>query len=214
MTLNDVPFKWAAAKEQAAQSVAEGILTEAEIAAAAGIRKRQLERWKKEPAFAERFKAIVADLTEASRQRTIGRRDDRVEALQARWDAMRRIIADRAADPVMASIPGGRTGLIVVREAETVMEDAVVNGVAVKVARVVPTQVAVDTGLLKELREHEKQAAQELGQWSDRHEYTGAGGKDLIPPPLTLEQFRSLTADEKIQFLRGQLGFSEAKKTG
>jgi hypothetical protein len=26
----------------------------------------------------------------------------------------------------------------------------------------------VDTGLLKELREHEKQAAQELGQWSDK----------------------------------------------
>jgi hypothetical protein len=26
----------------------------------------------------------------------------------------------------------------------------------------------VDTGLLKELREHEKQAAQELGQWSEK----------------------------------------------
>ena len=31
----------------------------------------------------------------------------------------------------------------------------------------------VDTGLLKELRETEKQAAQELGQWAEKHEVTG-----------------------------------------
>lgn len=32
----------------------------------------------------------------------------------------------------------------------------------------------VDTGLLREMREHEKQAAQELGDWTERVQHDGA----------------------------------------
>ena len=35
---------------------------------------------------------------------------------------------------------------------------------------------SLDVGLLKELREHEKQAAQELGQWTEKRELTGKDG--------------------------------------
>jgi len=39
---------------------------------------------------------------------------------------------------------------------------------------------AVDGTLLREIREIEKQAAQELGQWSEKHEHTGPDGGALI----------------------------------
>jgi hypothetical protein len=41
-------------------------------------------------------------------------------------------------------------------------------------------EYAVDTALLKELRAHEQQAAQELGQWLDKHEHTGKDGESLV----------------------------------
>jgi hypothetical protein len=55
----------------------------------------------------------------------------------------------------MRSVPGGETGLLV-RTGRFI-----VNGKAVDV-------YAVDVGLLRELREHEKQAAIECGQWPQR----------------------------------------------
>jgi hypothetical protein len=36
-----------------------------------------------------------------------------------------------------------------------------------------------DAALAKEMREHAKQAAQELGQLTDRHEHTGKDGSPL-----------------------------------
>jgi hypothetical protein len=70
---------------------------------------------------------------------------------------MRRVIEQRGR--AMSGVePGADTGLLV-RTLKTVG-----SGFDAKVV----AEYEVDTGLLKELREHEKQAAQELGQWSDK----------------------------------------------
>ena len=133
--------------------------------------------------------------------------------MQTGWEAMRRIIADRAADPILASIPGGRSGLLVVKETETVMEDAVVDGVTVKVARVVPMEVAVDTGLLKELWEHEKQAARSWasGRRSDKLPARTAADRSWRMLGMTMEQFDKLPASKKVAMLRSGMGEEEGR---
>ena len=85
----------------------------------------------------------------------ISSRNARVQALQNRWDRMRRVIDERAASPDFAEVPGGTTGLLVKdykgKDADTPV-------------------YKVDISLLAELRAHEQQAAEELGQWSEKRE--------------------------------------------
>lgn len=82
----------------------------------------------------------------------IGNRNARLKALQHRWELMQRVIQERGEDPSFAEVPGGKTGLL--------CRDYKGKDANQEIYR-------VDTGLLAELRLHEKQAAQELGQWSE-----------------------------------------------
>lgn len=76
----------------------------------------------------------------------------------------------------MKDVPGGNTGLLV----------RTTKGIGSGDTFQIVDEYAVDTGLLRELREHEKQAAQELGQWIDKSEveqttkaYVTVGPDDL-----------------------------------
>lgn len=91
--------------------------------------------------------------------------DCRVSALQDRWERLTRVITERAADPTMQSIPGGSTGLLV-RQLKQVGSG--------RDAQLVE-EYAVDTGMLRETRAHEEQAAKELGQWDEKRPSAGAG---------------------------------------
>lgn len=84
----------------------------------------------------------------------------RVTALEDRWERMRRVILERATDPDMASVPGGKTGLL------AITWKSIGSGPTAQVVR----EVKVDTALLSEIRATEEQAAQELGQWITRKE--------------------------------------------
>jgi hypothetical protein len=76
---------------------------------------------------------------------------NRVDALNERWDGLQQVIKERA----MASAePGAGSGLLV----RTFKQ--IGSGDFAKVVE----EYAVDTGLLKAPLDHEKQAAQELGQ--------------------------------------------------
>jgi len=86
----------------------------------------------------------------------IADRNHRVRALQDRWDKLQQVIAERASDPATAAGPGGKTGLLC-RTLKSVGSG--------KDAQLID-EWTVDTGLLREIRAHEQQAAQELGQWS------------------------------------------------
>ena len=83
----------------------------------------------------------------------IGSRNARVQALQDRWDRMRLVITERGNSEEFASVPGGTTGLLCKTYVGKEADQPVYK---------------VDTGTLAELRAHERQAAEELGQWKIR----------------------------------------------
>ena len=102
--------------------------------------------------------AIDEQIAEIER-RGIAIHQNRVDALAERHRLLERVIAERA-EEMSAETPGGGTGLLVRR---------------FKVTRQgVLHEYAVDTGLLGELREHEKQIAQELGEWVDKQQVDGS----------------------------------------
>lgn len=91
-------------------------------------------------------------------------KQSRIDALNDRWERMKQVIVERAVDPNMQHVPGGKTGLLVHQQ------KAIGAGPSMQII----DEYNVDTGLLKEMREHEKQAAQEMGQWTEKLNLTGA----------------------------------------
>lgn len=130
------------------------------------VATRQLSRLK-QWSVAHQWQARLAKIAEAERAAIvalgIANKQNRVDALNDRWQGMQRVIDERATDAAMVGIAGGQTGLLVHREK--------VIGAGKMAYRT--DEYEVDTGLLKELREHEKQAAQELGQWVEKTEEAG-----------------------------------------
>lgn len=173
---NVTDFVWTKRREKAAQLVAADEQTDEQIAAAVGITKRQLERWKRHPAF----QARVAEHVQAWRERILAEgvavREKRVEALNERWERLRRLIAARTED-LRDETPGGETGLLVrepmlVKVYEASELDDGASLLPTKESRIV-YKYTLDAALLKELREIEKQAAIELGQWEEKQVNSG-----------------------------------------
>lgn len=151
--------------------MAEDKLSNEQIAETVGITRQALDKWKKRP----EFRARVAEHVEAWRQailaRGIAAKQNRIDALNERWRLLRQIVAARSKD-LDGEVAGGETGLLVrepmlvkVYEASDLDDDSA-ELLPTKESRIV-YKYALDTGLLKELREHEKQAAQELGEWTE-----------------------------------------------
>lgn len=136
--------------------VAEDRLSDEQIAERLRMSRAGFAKWKKQPEFLARVTELREKLRQAVVDRGITERQNRVEALNERWRLMRQVIEARAEAGGEAA--GAKTGLLT------------------KTIKVVGTgkdqyeveEWAVDTGLLRELREHEKQAAQELGQWAEK----------------------------------------------
>lgn len=230
-------FKWTRQRERAALLVAEDKLSDRDIAAEIKAHVVTLERWKQHPDFQARVSEHVAAYRQAIRQRGIAVLENRVDALNQRWELLQQVVRERGADPSMAEIPGGSTGLLIRRGklvkvyeptkialeghsegdpcpqcageegglprlvlgtvtnlATGNMREALICRVCGEGWRETDTlasaklneivyEYELDTGLLKELREHEKQAAQELGQWTERKELSGPDGG---PIPVSL----------------------------
>jgi hypothetical protein len=138
-------------------------LTYPAIAEKVGISRATLSRWRDKPEFAARVTEHMEEFRELVRRRGVARMERRLDALNDRWNRMRQVIDDRAIDPKMQAVPGGTTGLIAHN----------IKGVGRGEDFQLVDVYEVDTGLLRELREHEKQAAQELGQWLEKREITG-----------------------------------------
>lgn len=156
--------------ERAAGLVAEDQQSNEAIAAAIGIKRQTLDLWKRRPDFAARVEAIRQQWRAQIEQEGIANRQNRIAALNDRWRKLQQIIEARAADPTMTA-PGSDTGLLVRTykpgKYKTVEE------------------YRVDVGLAAELRAHEKQAAEELGQWTKKTDVT-SGGKPLDLASLVL----------------------------
>jgi hypothetical protein len=158
-------------RERAAAMVADDVMTDDDIASELSINRRTLTRWKGEAKFKARVAAIVDETRKALVARGIIEKQNRLDALNDRWSRMKSVIEQRS--QIHSDYAGGGdTGLIVKQT----------KGIGKGEDFQVIEEYAVDTGLLKELREHEKQAAQELGEWAERHEHSNPDGSALMQP--------------------------------
>lgn len=153
-------FRWTVQTERAAQLLADGKLTLGEIAEELDIDPKTLWNWRKESEFAARVEELLEAFRQEVRRRGIAVRERRLQVLDDTWDRLQRVIQERADDPTHANVPGWKTGLLVHN----------VKSVGGGDNATVVDLYEIDTGLLRELREHKKQAAQELGQWTEKHE--------------------------------------------
>jgi len=133
------------------------------------LAKRTIVRWAKLPEFTVELEAQAASIRETVKAEGIVNRQNRLDAYNDRWRKMQSVIDGRAADKTFARAPGYTSGLLV-HQYRTVGrgEDAQVMD-----------EFAVDTGLLKEMRELEKQAAQDAGDWTEKREVTGKDGEPI-----------------------------------
>ena len=168
-------FQWTTAREEAAQMLADDRLTDEQIASKVGITRRALAKWKNFPEFAERVSSIVEAERKAILKRGIAVKANRVGAQNNRWRKLERVMEARANDPLVRDVPGGDTGLIV---PEPMLLK--VQGYTDEDGHFIPTgesQIVyvykLDTGLLKEARDLEKQAAIEVEQWTERVKHSG-----------------------------------------
>lgn len=144
---------------RAAILIAEDELSMVEIAAAVGVTDRSLRRWQEYPEFAAKVTEHLAELESAMQRFSIAKRRNRVRALDDRWQRMQRLIAARS-EELAEQVAGGETGLLVHQE----------RAIGTGANQQIIDEYVVDTGLLKELRAHEEQAAKELGQWVEKGE--------------------------------------------
>lgn len=182
-------------KEKAAQLLAEGNMTVEDVARAVGVTKITIYNWRKEPGFLEHVEEIRKHLADLSLRFPIARKLYRLANLNERLLQMQRICDARAAEAPAKH--GGDSGLLVRRlrtigrgENERVIEEYV-----------------FDSALVKEMRETEKQAAEELGDIVKKLAPTTPDGKDEYTgiPTLDLEEFRKLPIGERIKLLRAPI---------
>ncbi|MHB1161671.1 MAG: helix-turn-helix domain-containing protein [Chloroflexota bacterium] len=165
-------FRWSERKLQAALLVAQDQLTNTDIAERVGVSRNTIDEWKRTPSFAEKVEQLLSTMADTVTDQAIADRRTRIAALNERWLKMREVMAVRARE--MAGVPGGSTGLLVpqVRMVKLYMGAPEGDGTSPdpdlfasmrKRGQVV--SYVVDVGLL---REHERQAAIELGQWDEK----------------------------------------------
>jgi hypothetical protein len=174
-------FEWTTGSEKAAWLLAEGRLSDDKIAEAAKVSRSRLARWKLHPEFVARVASLVDEYRQLIRRLGLSILERRVASLNDRWNRLRRIMDERSVDPSMKGVPGGTTGLLVRQ----------LKGLGSGDTFQVVEEYAIDTTLLRELREHERQAAQELGQWVERQQF--AADPDNLP---VVKVLKDISMDE------------------
>lgn len=144
-------------KQLAAQLIAEASLTFQQIAKQANVTYGTIYAWRKEPDFNDLVLQLKGDIRGQICNIGICVKENRLRALDARWRLLQRVIEERAESEIMQTAPGGKTGLMV----------HTVKGLGSGPTFERVDLFTVDTGLLAELRDHEKQAAIEMGQWEE-----------------------------------------------
>lgn len=155
MSRNDQSPKPLTARQQmAALLVALDQETDEAIARQVGLKVRQLTRWKRLPLFEARVAELRAAFARAVEGKGIAERSRRVQMLQDLVDRMALIVEGRAEN--MPLVPGGKSGLLVRQYKQTGKDDY-------------QEEYHFDAALAREIRATLQQAAQELGQWTERH---------------------------------------------
>jgi hypothetical protein len=150
-------FPWSKFKRLAAQLLADDELTDVEIGKKCKVDARTLFRWKQHPEFRAEVVRLHQVMGAVALRYALARQARRLQAMTERWLKLLRVIKARAKAPEMKKAPGGKTGLLV-RTVKMI-------GRGDKTKEV--EEFTLDAALLRELRELERHAAQELGQWGE-----------------------------------------------
>lgn len=159
--------------------LAEDAVSDEAIAAEVGINRATLVLWKRHSDFQARVAHHLDVQRAAIEAKGIADRRNRVARLNADWLAMQQLrdarkAAGKARLPTLPahSEPGIDTGLVVRQEKPTQFGTVI--------------ELAFDRALLAEMRDHEKQAAMELGEWQEKTEVTSVGTQivsiEVVPP--------------------------------
>jgi hypothetical protein len=141
-------FEWTAEKERAVGLLAEGA-SHRDIAKQ-GVARKSIERWKRHPEFARRLQDLVGAAREQAKRTLLGKKEARIQILEELYSRQRAIIDERAADPEMQAVPGGRTGLLV-------------RKTVVSSGTLISYEYVADTTLSNEIRKTLQQVALEVG---------------------------------------------------
>ena len=152
---NEPVFAWDDVRTSAAQRVAEGKLSEDDIANELKISRATLKRWKSHPGFQARVAEIVAETAAALKKQGIRVKETRLAKLNRMVQRIESVILGRAED--MPEAPGGKSGLLA-RDYKGKDADQPVY--------------RFDAPMVKEYRELLKQAAIEVGEWTEKREHT------------------------------------------
>ena len=167
-------WMWSKEKEHAAQLVSEDELSTYEIAIQVGVTTSKIKRWKTVGEFRERVEQIVQSMGRPILKRAIARKASRIRALDDRVKALMKIVEERGLSKEMQTVPGGTTGYL-----KSIMRHGKV-------------EYEIDYALLKELREHEKQAAMEMGDWHEKVEITNRNEATIITEAERLEMVNAI----------------------
>ncbi|MGE0539735.1 MAG: hypothetical protein AB7R89_06115 [Dehalococcoidia bacterium] len=190
-------------RDRAVALLARGDRSHEQIATELKIASRTLRNWLSDPAFAAELEAAKGAIRDALCAEGVAAKQNRLDSYRDRHQRMQQVIearadANRKRNVVVQSgqgkdldfdgytAAGAETGIMV--HTVTYLKDGRRE------------EWAIDTGLLKEMRELEKQAATEMGQWDDGK--ANAVLKHLDLTKLTAEQLeRIANGDDPIQVL-------------
>ena len=150
--------------------IAEDHYNDKKIAELCFVSVACITKWKRRPEFKERVAELTQIFADKALKEGLARREKRVTVLVQMHDKLLQIVEERAADPALQAIPGGKTGLV------TRQMKGIGKG---KEFRLVE-QYQADTRLVKELRGVEEQIARELGQWQERIEVEDVSLADVM----------------------------------
>jgi hypothetical protein len=177
-------IRWTARQSRAAVLVSEGKATEPEICAELRVSRRQLTRWKAHPDFATRVEQLRRQAQARIERYAIAQQERRLARQQDRWDRIHRVI-DARAQHFSAALNAQRKAAVEDPAKPITIAPEAITGLVVR--RVKPgtkyspeiEEYEVDTGLLREARELEKQVAQELGQYEADATADSEGGHTI-----------------------------------
>lgn len=140
--------------------------------------------------------AAIAEHRTAIKAEGIANRQNRIERLNRDWQRMQQIVEERAAAATRAHELAMAAAAAALPEDGTVPPRPEQPGPGATSGHLARQEKNIGGGLygryvaeyvfdeaiLRELRAHEKQAAQELGEWSEKQELTGKDGAELAGP--------------------------------
>lgn len=153
-------FVWNETKTRAAVLVAEDDISDAEIAAGAGVTKQTLYNWKANPAFQARVDDHLREIDRAMMRHAIARRHQRIAKMQRVLERIEQVIDERGEE--YRGVAGGESGLIVGKPIFSHRGD-------------LEYEYKFDRALVAEYRALMEQSAKELGQLTEKIEHTGDG---------------------------------------